>query len=65
MLVGCFITQLAKTHKGEALPTLLIPTEFSTTLGRPWLVNIFDLPVWVSLKMGRVLFLMPKRNYCV
>ena len=49
VLVGCLVTQLAKTHKGEALPTLLIPKDFSTTLGRPWLVNIFDLPVWVSL----------------
>ena len=46
VLVGCFLTTLAKTHKGEALPTLLIPDTFSTSLGRPWLVNIFELPVW-------------------
>lgn len=46
VLAGCFLTVLAKTHKGEVLPTLLIPEAFSTSCGRPWLVNIWLLPVW-------------------
>ena len=29
-----------------ALPALAMPATFSTTTGRPWLVPIFDLPVW-------------------
>lgn len=44
--MGCYVTSLAKT-KGAALPTLLVPDTFSTSLGRPWLVDIFNLPVWV------------------
>jgi hypothetical protein len=44
---GCGVVALAKAYKGVQLPTLLIPQTFSTTLGRPWIVNIFDLPVWV------------------
>ena len=32
---------------GEAaLPTLAMPSTFGTTTGRPWLVPLFDLPVW-------------------
>ncbi|TFJ88653.1 hypothetical protein NSK_000222 [Nannochloropsis salina CCMP1776] len=46
VLAGCFLTALAKAKKAEALPTLLIPDSFSTSLGRPWLVNIFALPIW-------------------
>ena len=46
VLAGCLVTKAALIHKGEALPTLLIPDTFTTSLGRPWLVNIFDLPVW-------------------
>jgi len=44
VLAGCFLTVLAK--KGEILPTLLIPDTFTTSCGRPWLVNIWLLPVW-------------------
>ncbi|GKY91912.1 hypothetical protein MPSEU_000162800 [Mayamaea pseudoterrestris] len=43
------IAQVAKTAYGAkvaALPTLSIPAVLGTTIGRPWLVPIFDLPVW-------------------
>jgi hypothetical protein len=44
---ACLLSSLSKTYKATALPPLRIPEAFATTLGRPWLVNLFDLPVWV------------------
>lgn len=36
----------AKTSHGTTLPGLSMPLSFGTTTGRPWLVPLFDLPVW-------------------
>jgi hypothetical protein len=38
--------RLAQGIGVAGLPTLNIPAVFGTTSGRPWLVPIFDLPVW-------------------
>lgn len=43
---------LAMTFLTVSLPmveieTLLVPTTFSTTSGRPWIVNPFDAPMWI------------------
>jgi hypothetical protein len=53
VVTGCVLAFLAKAHKGVALAPLRIPGTFSTTLGRPWLVDIFALPVWVRSEGGR------------
>jgi hypothetical protein len=43
------IARWARISQGvgvASLPTLAIPAVFGTTTGRPWLVPLFDLPVW-------------------
>lgn len=40
------IARSAKLAHGVALPSLSIPTQFATTTGRPWLVNLKAIPVW-------------------
>lgn len=49
VLAGALIARWARLVHGTAtagLPTLSMPHHFQTTSGRPWLVPIFDLPVW-------------------
>lgn len=38
--------RITQGSKVAGLPTLSIPDAFGTTSGRPWLVPLFDLPVW-------------------
>jgi len=35
-------------HEG-GLPSLSIPATFTTTSGRPWIIDIFSIPTWVIL----------------
>jgi hypothetical protein len=49
VVVASLIARWAHISRGSAvagLPALSLPTTFATTSGRPWLVPIFDLPVW-------------------
>lgn len=48
VLTGALISYWAKVSQGAAgtLPLLPIPQHFATTSGRPWMVPLFDLPVW-------------------
>ena len=48
VLAGALIARWAKLSQGAAaaLPSLAIPQTFATTSGRPWLIPIWDLPVW-------------------
>jgi hypothetical protein len=46
---ACLTARWFRLAHGSAvagLPSLFIPATFGTTTGRPWLVPIFDLPVW-------------------
>jgi len=48
VLAGALIARWAKLSQGAsaALPSLTIPQTFATTSGRPWMIPIWDLPVW-------------------
>lgn len=48
VLAGALIARWARLSQGAAavLPALAIPTTFATTSGRPWMIPIWDLPVW-------------------
>lgn len=48
VVAGSLLARSARlAHGAEALlPALAIPANFQTTSGRPWLVPLFDLPVW-------------------
>lgn len=49
VVTGSLIARWARIAYGTAtaaLPALTMPATFATTSGRPWLVPIFDLPVW-------------------
>jgi hypothetical protein len=48
VVAGALVANWAELAQGAAaaLPALVIPPTFATTSGRPWLVPIFDLPVW-------------------
>jgi hypothetical protein len=49
VITAACVAHWAKVSHGATLaglPTLTIPAVFGTTTGRPWLVPIFDLPVW-------------------
>lgn len=43
------MTMFALFMPGIEVETAAIPEEFGTTTGRPWLVNLFELPVWMIL----------------
>jgi hypothetical protein len=40
------VSLAAAARSGVALPTLSVPASFGTTVGRPWLIPLLDLPVW-------------------
>ncbi len=42
-------TLVAFTLDVKDLPALAVPDRFATTSGRPWLVDLWDVPVWVIL----------------
>ncbi|KAL7580104.1 hypothetical protein ACA910_012865 [Epithemia clementina (nom. ined.)] len=46
--VASFIAWWTRSKYGAlaTLPSLAMPSTFSTTTGRPWLIPIFDLPMW-------------------
>lgn len=46
--MGSLIARSARLAHGAGatLPCLSLPNTFATTSGRPWVVPIFDLPVW-------------------
>jgi len=47
--VGSLVARAARLNYGSAaaaLPALSLPSKFATTTGRPWLINLLDLPVW-------------------
>ncbi len=48
VVLGSLLARWARlAHGAEALlPSLSIPTTFQSTSGRPWLVPLFDLPLW-------------------
>mmetsp|Transcript_22334 Transcript_22334/g.28174 ORF Transcript_22334/g.28174 Transcript_22334/m.28174 type:complete len:588 (-) Transcript_22334:106-1869(-) len=48
VVLGSLLARKARlAHGAQALlPSLSIPTTFQSTSGRPWLVPLFDLPVW-------------------
>ena len=48
VIAGALVANWAELNQGAvaALPTLVIPTTFATTSGRPWLIPLLDLPVW-------------------
>ena len=49
VVVASLVARWARISQGAkiaALPSLAMPASFATTSGRPWLVPIFDLPVW-------------------
>ena len=48
VVAGALVANWAELAQGAAaaLPALVIPPTFATTSGRPWLIPIFDLPVW-------------------
>ena len=48
VIAGALVANWAELSQGAvaALPTLVIPTTFATTSGRPWLIPLLDLPVW-------------------
>ena len=49
VITGSMIARWARLAHGSAiaaLPTLSMPPTFASTSGRPWIVPIFDLPVW-------------------
>jgi len=46
VVTAALLARWARLARGVALPALKIPETFVTTSGRPWLVPIFDLPVW-------------------
>jgi len=49
ILISSLVARWARISQGAkvaALPSLALPVSFATTSGRPWLIPIFDLPVW-------------------
>jgi len=48
VVAGALIARWARLSHGAmaTLPALSIPATFATTSGRPWMIPIFDLPVW-------------------
>lgn len=49
VVTASLLARWARISRGSAaagLPALSLPTTFGTTSGRPWLVPLFDLPVW-------------------
>lgn len=48
VVAGALIARWARLSGGLAatLPSLTIPTTFATTSGRPWMIPLWDLPVW-------------------
>lgn len=49
VVTASLLARWARTVHGSGvagLPSLALPTTFGTTSGRPWLIPIFDLPVW-------------------
>lgn len=48
VLLGSYLARSARIAHGvqAALPSLTIPTVFAPTFDRPWLVPLFDLPLW-------------------
>lgn len=49
VVTASLLARWARNTQGSAiagLPALSLPTTFGTTSGRPWLVPLFDLPVW-------------------
>lgn len=46
VVLGSLVARAARLKYGAALPVLTLPTKFATTTGRPWLVNLWDVPVW-------------------
>ncbi len=43
--VGVAISSVASSRVGVTLPTLQLPSSFTTSTGRPWLVPLTALPV--------------------
>lgn len=46
VVLGAMVARWARITHGTSLPSLSLPSTFSTTSGRPWLVPLGDLPVW-------------------
>ena len=49
VIVASLLARWARISQGAkiaGLPSLAMPAVFGTTSGRPWLIPIFDLPVW-------------------
>jgi hypothetical protein len=49
VVTACLLARWARVVHGSGiagLPALALPATFATTSGRPWLVPLFDLPVW-------------------
>ena len=42
-------TLIAISLQVDGLPMLAMPDRFATTSGRPWMVDLFDLPLWAIL----------------
>mmetsp|Transcript_76116 Transcript_76116/g.152934 ORF Transcript_76116/g.152934 Transcript_76116/m.152934 type:complete len:409 (+) Transcript_76116:1-1227(+) len=46
LLAGTLAAAAARSRYGISLPSLAVPKALTTTLGRPWLVDLWALPLW-------------------
>mmetsp|Transcript_7324 Transcript_7324/g.9776 ORF Transcript_7324/g.9776 Transcript_7324/m.9776 type:complete len:605 (-) Transcript_7324:103-1917(-) len=48
-VIGAALLRLRNASNAAFIPTLKVPLNFATSSGRPWLVNLFELPVNMRL----------------